>query len=315
MIATLLVAGSSLDDFLGGSASSSPTGDRIRTIGVVASLLGATLAIGLVAFLAFVHRGSRSEVEALVRATRFAGVLLFTGAAVELAGLSAVLDTTWLDSMTTSGGGAPTMRLLAGMLVALGLYDDVVESQSGGERWAASAASAFGMAGLLLVLVSFSFDGHTVMHDPRIVNAAIDAAHVAAGSVWFGGVAGLVVVAAHRHRTEDEPPAPFARMATRFSSVGAIALIVVAACGVAMCVFIADGWSDLTGTAWGHRLLIKTAGVSIAALIGAYHRFQVVPKLDAGGSAAVARTTLTIEAVVLAFVVLVTGLLVMSDTH
>lgn len=315
MIATLLVAGSSLDDFLGGSVSANPTGERVRTFGVIASLLGATLAIGLVAFMAFVHRGSRVEVESLVKASRFAGVLLFTGAAVELAGLSAVLDTTWLDSMTTSGGAAPAMRLVAGVLVALGLYDDVVESDRGVARWAASGASAFGVAGLLLVLVSFSFDGHTVMHDPRIATAAIDAAHVGAGSVWFGGVVGLVVVATLRYRSEEEPVTPFAPLAVRFSSVAAVALLVVAGCGVALCVMITDGWDDLTGTPWGRKLLIKTAGVSLAALIGAYHRFQVVPKLNPEEGVTAARTTLTVEAAVLALVVAVTGFLVMSDIH
>lgn len=315
MIAQLLVAGSSLDDFLGGSASTSATGDRIRTLGVIASLVGATLAIGLVAFLGFVHRGTRQEVEAIVRATRYAGVVLFTGAAVELAGLSAVLDTSWFDSLSTSGGSAPAMRLLAGVLISLGLYDDTVGLPSGTCRWAGSAASAFAVAGLLLALVSFSFDGHTVMHDPRLLHSVIDAVHVAAGSVWFGGLVGLALVAFHRHRFDREPIAPFGTTALRFSSIAAVALLIVAVCGVAMCIAIVDSWSDLTGTPWGRNLLIKTGGVVAAAMIGAYHRFRVLPKLDSSEGLAAARTTFTIEAAVLALVVLVTGLLVMSDTQ
>src|SRR5690606_16737221 len=178
-----------------------------------------------------------------------------------------------------------------------------------------SAASAFAIAGLLLALVSFSFDGHTVMHEPRLVHATIDAVHVGAGSVWFGGVAALVLVATHRHRTEDEPATPLGATAIRFSSVAAVALIVVAGCGVAMCITIADSWSDLTGTPWGRNLLIKTGGVAAAALIGAYHRFRVLPRLDTGGGLGAARTPSTIEAAVLAVVVLVTGLLAMSDTR
>jgi hypothetical protein len=60
---------------------------------------------------------------------------------------------------------------------------------------------------------------------------------------------------------------------------------------------------------------VKLIGVAAATLIGAYHHFVTVPRLAApdGGSAielARARTTLVLEALALAFVVVATAMLV-----
>ena len=72
--------------------------------------------------------------------------------------------------------------------------------------------------------------------------------------------------------------------------------------------------SELTGTEWGRILLLKTAAVAIAAGGGAYNHFRLLPALDAAPDdeelAAELRSTVTAEAIMLAFVVALTAWLV-----
>jgi putative copper export protein len=109
-----------------------------------------------------------------------------------------------------------------------------------------------------------------------------------------------------------------ADLVVRFSSVATVALVAVAVAGTAMAVFIVDGPGDLTGTVWGRRLIIKLVAVAIAAALGAYHHLVTVRRIGdpATGAQAIARarTTLVIEALVLAFVVAATGYLVNGAT-
>jgi putative copper export protein len=120
-----------------------------------------------------------------------------------------------------------------------------------------------------------------------------------------------VVVALLRHRTG----ASIAGLVVRFSSVASLALLCVVVAGAAMTLLIIDDLDDLTDTVWGRRLTVKLIGVGIATLIGAYHHFVTVARLAAPGGAthvelARARTTLVVEALALAFVVVATGMLV-----
>lgn len=333
-----------LDDFLEDAGSSTGTGEMLQRVGLLGSITGILLATGVVVFLAIVHRGRLSEIRIMLRIAGAAGLAALLGAAVEIAGVASIRDTGWSDALTSSAGSAPMMRLLAGVLIALGLFehtvpadgtrDDVdagsVESDESDEsdkgddgddggpgevRWVPSSASAFGLGGVVVGVLSFGFDGHTVTDGPRAVHALVDVVHVTAASTWFGGIVALAVLAMVRGRSG----APSASLVVRFSSVATVALVAVALAGGGMSLMIVDGLGDYTGTEWGRVLLLKLGATGVAVAIGAYNHFAVVPALAADpDGAAIARracTAITIEALVLLFVVVATVFLVEASTN
>jgi copper transport protein len=320
------LASTPLDDFLAGAGSETDTGELLQRIGLIGSLIGITLVLGLIVFLAVVHAGRRSEIRLLLRVAAAAGLLTMIGAGIEIAGSASVLDIAWSDALSESS--AAMLRLLAGLLIALGLIDHIMPAGDGSDmtgdaidetdaqvRWMSSAASAFGIGGAVVGALSFGFDGHTVTEGPRLVHAAVNMVHVSAGGVWFGGVVALAILSVRRRRVAEST----ALLIVRFSSVATVALIAVTLAGVLMSLMIIDGLGDYTGTDWGQMLLLKTAGVAVAVAIGAYNHFVVVPALERDpDDAAVlgrSRTTVLIEAVILLFVVVVTVFLSVASTN
>jgi copper transport protein len=333
VIGWFAASGTPLDDFLAGAGSSVATGERLQRVGLCGSLTGLLLTAGLVVFLAAVHRGPVREVQMLLRLVGAAGAVAIVGAAIEIAGSASVLDVSWPDALRQSS--APMLRLLAGVLVVLGLFQRTEPAvdrpsywRSGSTtsstatpedqplvRWVPDAASAFGLAGAAIGLVSFGFDGHTVSKGPRLVHAVANLVHVTAGSVWFGGVVGLLVVAWMRRRSglASSP------LVVWFSSIATVALIAVALAGALMSLMITDGFGDFTGTPWGRILLVKLSAVTVAVVIGAYNHFVVVPAMerdpDDRRAASRARATLTAEAVVLLFVTIATVFLTTASSN
>jgi copper transport protein len=321
-----LITGTSVDEFLG--RSDTTNAERVRDIGASMSTIGLLLALGVVVYLGAVHRGTRHEVRSLVLIAGLGGVALLAGATAELAGIQAVFQTGWADVLSVDVSSPAMMRGLGGLLVVFGLADagtpvepaPVVASSTstwnvGPVRsdvvWHAGADSSFGIAGLGIAVLSFAFDGHTVTEGPRWAHLVADVVHVLAGGAWFGGIMALVVVAAIRHRAGDRDAA---ELIVRFSSVATVALVSVAGAGSLMAWFILDGFGELTSTVWGQRLTIKLVAVGVATVVGAYHHFVTVPRLESGratpGDVARARTTIVVEAIVLSFVVIATTFLV-----
>ncbi len=324
------VAGTPLDDFLNRTDTGSSSGELVRDVGGTMAMAGLLLAIGTIVFLARVHRGPLAEVRSLLLIVGFGGVLTLAGATAELAGIQAVFETGWSDVLSVDASSAPMLRLLAGVLLVFGIGTSTARVEATGlepgavaaldgppsVRWLPGTESAFGLVGLAVGAFSFAFDGHTVTEGPRGIHLVSNLVHVAAGGVWAGGIAALVAVAVIRHRGRS---GSIAELVVRFSSVATVALAAVAIAGGLMAVLILDDVDDLTGTVWGQRLTIKVAAVGVAAAVGAYHHLVTVRRLDRpegvdAAEMARVRTTLTIEALALGFVVIASGLLVNGST-
>lgn len=101
-----------------------------------------------------------------------------------------------------------------------------------------------------------------------------------------------------------------------WSTAPGFATVLRAAGGGLMAFLVLDSIGDLTGTQWGKLLVLKTAAVGLAIVGGAYNHFRLLPALEADPESpdvfARLRSTVTAEAMMLVFVVIVTAFLVVA---
>lgn len=306
----------------GGGAVVEPTGPQaglgvrvgaglLVALGYAGALVGAGAWWVLLATRAAADTDDRSPFAERARslATR-AGVL---GAAALVAslplrvarlggGLGALRENDFLTTTLRGPIGASTLVTVAGLLVLAGL---VGSRGLADERAMPPIAAAAG----LVALAGFAIEGHTRTQHPIGLMIALDVVHLAAGAVWLGGVAVLVVAI----RSRPEPTA-LARIVARFSTlaVGAVIGVVLAGLGMAWIVLPSPG--DIVTTGYGLALLTKVALVLPVIGMGAYNRRQLVPAMSAGAAAGERRTRLgrivVVELIVLLAVVGVTSVLV-----
>lgn len=328
----------SLDEFL--TVDDSRPGETTATIGRLVGYLGVATGLGALAFLATALRGRRDEIQMVRSGVRLLGGVIAAGAAIEYVGVSRIADEALATGWSLAPGFAAGLRIIGGVGLAVGL-GGVVSRGSAGQpvasrslsaavaqtptasssasttdgpvvRWSPTAMSWPAWAGVVLVIVSFWFDGHTVSKGLRPLHAVVNSVHVAAGAIWVGGVVTMAAVVWSRHRSGR--PARTAELVLRFSKIASLALGAVVVAGAMMAFFVLDSIGELTGTTWGQILLLKTAAVGLAAIGGAYNHFRLLPALEADPESpellAELRSTVTAEAIMLVFVVAVTAWLV-----
>ena len=255
----------------------------------------------------------------------------------------------WADTLWSSLGFAIVLRLVGGGLVMTGAQFDTRAATAAGDpvvavkqlvsvgsgppiseptfpmeppstepyvhdgdhAWHPSASPA-ALVGIALVVASFLFDGHTVSEGPRWLHAMANLIHVVTAATWAGGVTMLALVIARRKRNNVATRS--LQLAVRFSVVATVALVAAGIAGVALSVVILDSPSQLWSTPWGQLLLVKVALVALAAAGGAYNHKIIVPELDRSPEdVAVAhrfRSVVTLEAVALVAVTIITALLI-----
>jgi len=332
----------SLEEFL--ASDTDLAGESRQLTGRVIGFVGVVLAVGLLAFLGTAFRGVRDELSMGLIAVAGAGVVTLIGAAVEYSGWLAQSNGSLFGELTPSPGSAALLRMLGGVVIAAAAFvalrsiptarpraaralsasviDQTTEHTTASpsepermRRWSARSAPA-AIVGAVLLIVSFSFDGHTVSKGPRVVHALVNVVHVGAGAVWVGGVIGLAALLVLRWRRGV--PGRAASLIVRFSGIATVALAAVFVAGAVMAWIVLDSFGDLTGTEWGKVLLLKTAAVGLAALGGAYNHFRLRPRLEAAPDdpalEAEFRSSLIAEGIVLLFVVVATAWLVAAST-
>lgn len=173
-----------------------------------------------------------------------------------------------------------------------------------------------GLIGVVLVSVSFMFDGHTASEGPRWLHALANVTHVTTASVWAGGVA-MLALTMYRRQANDRPTQAL-QLAMRFSVVATIALVAAGLAGIALSVVVLDSVSEIWSTPWGQLLALKVALVTAAAVGGAYNHRIVVPALDQNPDDQSTidrfRSVVTFEAVALVAVAIVTTFLIAASS-
>ena len=302
---TVVGATDRLEDFLEGAGAGSAAGERLETIGLAIALPSIVVAVGLIAFILFVHKqGSPGDRLLLRHALAVCGLLALVGGLVEIIGTVTVSGGTWLSDLSTTTR-APLARLSAGVLMTVGF---LAISPRDAERWRVTGRTTFGVIGATFGALSFASDGHTVTEGNQVIHAALDVVHVLTAGVWMGGVVGLFLMLwRRRRRRETNSLAP---TVVRFSTVATLAIVSVAAAGVGMSFLIVDSIGDYFTTEWGRWLLVKVGLVVGAAAIGAHNHYVVTPALETDPSDAKmlsrVRTTISAEMVLLLVVTVVT---------
>ena len=295
----------------------SPGATGVGRFAEAARVLGllATLAIvGGLAFASFIVRGELSERARVHRVLPISGTVLVVAAVAAGLTQAVVLEDDWTaivslsaitDALSAPFGIAVGLRVLGGLAVLAAPRPEAL----GAGRARLPAVSLIGGA---LVIVSSSFDGHTVTEGPRWLHAAANATHVYAAAVWSGGLALLADLLRRRRGGAD-----VVRPLMRFSQLASVSLVMAAVGGTIMAVLVLDRFADLWSTAWGRLLIAKTALVAAAVFLGARNRWvhlpvaaQVVGQPPSGAAYERLRRTVVTEAIALGCVGVVTAFLV-----
>lgn len=316
------------------------------TVRAVSYAAIALLAGGLVFFLlvwspglrGLAGRGADAERAFQARTTRLLVAMAFAGIVATAFGIvlqaatasggsfwSALDASVIQDVLGTRFGDVWKLRLTAfGVLALLLLFLPA----SSGWRWATGRGvtpggvawlAAFAIACAYLV-VSPALGGHAGAAGDAALLVPLDVVHVAAMSVWVGGVALLLFAVPAATGTLDAADRTrlLAALVTRFSAVALTGVAALLATGIAQSVLYLDTLSNLVDTAFGRTILIKAALLVALIGLGSYNRRRSQPALKglaAGGEApgragAALRRTLRAEVALIAVVLAATAALV-----
>jgi copper transport protein len=187
-----------------------------------------------------------------------------------------------------------------------------------------AAAGAVLTAGLVLgtvyLLITPALAGHASVQSPTWVFFPSDAIHVAAGSVWVGGIACLLFAlpAATGRLAPPRRSRLLAATLAHFSPLALGAVVAIALTGVVQAYIDVRSLDGLLHTTYGTMILIKTALLLSLIGLGWANRRRVIPALDRavaratapGGVGRVARRNLRGELALMICVLGVTAALV-----
>jgi copper transport protein len=140
-----------------------------------------------------------------------------------------------------------------------------------------SLTGAFAAAAATLLVPGIS--GHAGYTSPRGLTLPIDWTHLAAGSVWVGGLIGLLVL--WRSFPVAQRVAGLVVCVPRFSNTALAAVIALVASGVGAALIQLPTLSSLWETSYGQTLLVKIGLLSSAVLLAAVNLLRTKPRLAA----------------------------------
>jgi copper transport protein len=124
--------------------------------------------------------------------------------------------------------------------------------------------------------------GHAAQTSPRGLAVALDWLHVGSGSLWIGGIAGLVVLFATL--APARRVAGLAVVVPRFSNVALVSVAVLLGSGIWASVLHLPILSALWTTSYGQAIIVKASLLAVAMGIGAINFAVNRPRLVASRS-------------------------------
>ncbi|MEP6813888.1 MAG: CopD family protein, partial [Actinomycetota bacterium] len=119
--------------------------------------------------------------------------------------------------------------------------------------------------------------GHAGQTSPRGLSIPFDALHVAAGSVWVGGLVGLLVL--WRSTAESLRVAALSFVVPRFSRIASASVMLLIGSGVVRSLQYVPTLSSLWQTSYGKTLLVKNTLLLAALLLAAFNLARRRPLL------------------------------------
>jgi copper transport protein len=178
------------------------------------------------------------------------------------------------------------------------------------ERERRSIAELIATLGALLaaaaVLIIPGISGHAGQTSPRGFALLVDWLHLCAGSLWLGGLIGLLVIGASLPAVKRV--AGLIVCVPRFSDVAFVSVLMLLGTGIAATILHMPILAALWQTSYGKTILVKIGILTVAMLLGAVNLLRTKPGLLAarndpksGTSAAVLlRRAISTETVLLA---------------
>jgi copper transport protein len=183
-------------------------------------------------------------------------------------------------------------------------------------RSIAELASVTGaLLGAAAALVIPGAAGHPGQTSPRGLTMVFDWLHLVSGSIWFGGLVGLLLV--WRSVQPGSRVAALSVTVPRFSNVALASVIVLAATGVSETIVHMPAINALWDTGFGQAILVKTGLLGAALVLASGNLLRSRPRLiaargrpEAGEpAAALLRRLISGEAFVVAGVVFAAAVL------
>ena len=138
---------------------------------------------------------------------------------------------------------------------------------------------ALGAGAAALVLPGLA--GHAGQRSPRGLSLPLDALHLAAGSIWMGGLIGLVVFWLTVGR--EARVAALSVVVPRFSNVAFLSVLALIGSGIGQSFLEIPTLGSLWQTSYGKALLVKIALLGAAVLLAAVNLARTKPRLQAAG--------------------------------
>jgi len=164
-------------------------------------------------------------------------------------------------------------------------------------------------------LLTISLAGHAAQTSPRWLALTLDWVHLAGGSLWIGGLAGLVLV--WITLGSGLRLAGLQVVVPRFSKVALGSVLLVIATGIWASFLHLPTLSTLWNTSYGQALIVKVSILLGALLLGAANNQRTVPRLavadrvpgPAQSAAKMLRALISLEVVIVVAVIFAAGVL------
>jgi copper transport protein len=241
-----------------------------------------------------------------------AGIVLQGATATGTSFWNALVPDVVGDVLETRFGTVWGLRELAWLAIA-GVAVASAPSRRPSTAWLLVVPTAFLCAAPALA-------GHASTQSPRALLIPADIVHVAAMSLWVGGIAALLVCV--RAATARLEPAGRTRLLAaslaRFSPLALAAVVALVATGAVQAIVHLDSVSDLWEAGFGRALAVKLGLVAALVAIGVVHRRRSLPGIRAAAEAGTApgragrlvRRALTAEVALFAGALTATAVLV-----